>query len=85
MRHQPAPQRQMDGDEPELSDMFRASLREETFMDVYFKAPSTRIQGRAARTDYVIFTEHSDIASFQAIVEGHGLFLLFDPELGAAH
>lgn len=83
--HEAGTQRQMEGDEPELSDMFRASLREQAFMNVYFKSSATRILGRWDRTDYVIFTEHSDIASFQAIVEGHGLYLLFDREPGVAH
>jgi hypothetical protein len=83
--HQSGEPRQMEGDEPVLCEIFRASLREQALMDVYFKASATRILGRWDRTDYVIFTEHSDIASFQAIVEGHGLHLLFDPAVGVAH
>ena len=85
VRYRPGPQRAMDGDEPELHDIFRASLREQSFMDVFFKASATRVLGRWDRTDYVIFSDNTDIASFQALVEGHGLHLLFDPEGGVAH
>ena len=83
--YRPGPQRTLDGDDPELHDIFRASLREQSFMDVYFKASATRVLGRWDRSDYVIFSDTTDIASFQALVEGHGLYLLFDPAGGVAH
>lgn len=74
--NRPRPLRKFDGLDEELRSIVVESLREQSFMDLYFVAYNTRVVGRYDRTDIAIANPATDLEGLRDAVIKCGLHIL---------
>lgn len=74
--NRPGPRRLISAHDPQLSDIFRSSLREQRFMDVYFVSGRVRVVGGYDRTDTAFLESENELQSLREHAKKTGVFLL---------